>query len=135
MHAQLLARLPDPHRSDRDRLPVRAGPGLVHLCPADVDRGRCHRRPRPGLLKGLVRAVVLAWAVVHHATPDRVWVVLCIAVRLQTPGGGIGILRANIESLVRILRFILLILAVFEYKYEIDQDRVLAAERECLLPR
>ncbi|KAG8164121.1 hypothetical protein KVR01_006039 [Diaporthe batatas] len=34
-----------------------------------------------------------------------------------------------------ILRFILLILAVFEYKYEVDQDRVLAAERECLLPR
>ncbi|KAH8742359.1 hypothetical protein F5883DRAFT_74925, partial [Diaporthe sp. PMI_573] len=34
-----------------------------------------------------------------------------------------------------ILRFILLTLAVFEYKYEIDQDRVLAAERECLLPQ
>lgn len=36
---------------------------------------------------------------------------------------------------LRILRFILLILALFEYKYETDQDRVLAAEREGLLPR
>ncbi|KAK2606768.1 hypothetical protein N8I77_005499 [Diaporthe amygdali] len=34
-----------------------------------------------------------------------------------------------------ILRFILLMLAVFEYKYETRQDRLLAAEREGLLPR
>jgi hypothetical protein len=56
---------------------------MVYLRPADVNRGRCHRRARSGLLEGLVRAVVLAWALVHNATPDWVWAVLCLAVRLQ----------------------------------------------------
>lgn len=71
------ARLPDPGGSGGDSLPVRAGSRMVYLCPADFDSGRCHRRPCPGLLEGLVRAVVLARALVHNATPDRVWIVLC----------------------------------------------------------
>lgn len=75
-----LARLPDPRRSDRDRLLVRTGPRMVYLCPADVNRWRCHRRPRFGLLEGLVRAVVLARALVYNATPDWVGIILCPAV-------------------------------------------------------
>lgn len=74
------ARLPDPGRSGGDRLPVRAGSRMVHLCPADSDSGRCHRRSCSGLLEGLVRTVVLAWALVRNATPDRVWIVLCLTV-------------------------------------------------------
>lgn len=107
---------------------------MAHFCPADFDSGRCRRCSCSGLLEGLVRTVVLAWALVHNATSDRLWIVLCLTVshlsRLEQRNT-----HANVFHFLRILRFILLTLAIFEYKYETDEDRVLAAEREGLLPR